>query len=277
MEMREFGPDRVRLPLLGLGCSRLGSLGNTTTPREMRNTLALALDLGVTLFDTADIYGQGDSERELGRLIKANPGRAFVVTKVGYHFSLKMRLIRPLKPILKPLLARSTASRSAVVARRSGEMGSDFSPDHIRRGVDASLRRLGQTTLDGLLLHDPSPEIAGAPETADTLAALKRAGKVRYFGVSCTNLATLRAAIGIPGLTLTQVSLAVLNEAAAAGLTEAMRAKQIGVLVREVLTQQSNLTPGAAVAETAKRQDLTSMIVGTTKSAHLQELVRGLG
>ena len=69
MMQREFGADGTALPVLGLGCSRIGSLGNPAPMRDMRALLERALELGVNLFDTADIYGQGDSEREIGRLL----------------------------------------------------------------------------------------------------------------------------------------------------------------------------------------------------------------
>src|ERR1700754_2140628 len=82
MIRREFGKNGATLPVLGLGCSRIGSLGNPSPMHEIRALLERSLDLGVNLFDTADIYGQGDSEREIGRLLAGRRDRAFVVTKV---------------------------------------------------------------------------------------------------------------------------------------------------------------------------------------------------
>jgi aryl-alcohol dehydrogenase-like predicted oxidoreductase len=77
---------------IGFGCGRIGSLGNPASPAQSQRLIELALDLGITLFDTANIYGQGDSERILGRALRGKRDRAFVVTKVGQHFSAKMRL-----------------------------------------------------------------------------------------------------------------------------------------------------------------------------------------
>ena len=96
--------------------------------RDIRALLERSLDLGVNLLDTADIYGQGDSEREIGRLLAGRRDRAFVVTKVGKRFSRKMRLMRPLKPLLKPLLARVKSAKGAVVGQRDANLATDFSP-----------------------------------------------------------------------------------------------------------------------------------------------------
>ncbi len=89
---------------LGLGCSQVGSFGNPASLAQSRALIRQALDLGVNHFDTADIYGQGDSERAIGQAIQGRRGEAFVVTKFGKRFSAKMRLLRPLKPLIKPLL-----------------------------------------------------------------------------------------------------------------------------------------------------------------------------
>ena len=155
MMQREFGADKTAWPVLGLGCSRIGSLGNPVPMRDIRALLERSLDLGVNLLDTADIYGQGDSEREIGRLLAGRRDRAFVVTKVGKLFSRKMRLMRPLKPLLKPLLARVKSAKGAVVGQRDANLATDFSPEHITAAAEDSLRRLGFDSVDALLLHSP--------------------------------------------------------------------------------------------------------------------------
>src|SRR5688500_14762754 len=136
MMQREFGADKTAWPVLGLGCSRIGSLGNPVPMRDIRALLERSLDLGVNLLDTADIYGQGDSEREIGRLLAGRRDRAFVVTKVGKLFSRKMRLMRPLKPLLKPLLAKVRSAKGAVVGQRDANLATDFSPEHITAAAE---------------------------------------------------------------------------------------------------------------------------------------------
>jgi aryl-alcohol dehydrogenase-like predicted oxidoreductase len=69
--------------VLGIGCSRVGSISNHVPVREIEATLEAAVQAGVNLFDTADIYGQGDSERTLARLLRRHREHMFVITKVG--------------------------------------------------------------------------------------------------------------------------------------------------------------------------------------------------
>src|ERR1700730_5297768 len=101
MRIRSFGPHAEPLSVLGLGCSRIGSFSNPTPLEQIQRTLERALDLGITVFDTADVYGQGDSERVLGRFLKSRRDRAFVISKVGKTISAKMRMMRPFKPFLR--------------------------------------------------------------------------------------------------------------------------------------------------------------------------------
>ena len=81
MEKRSFG-GRASVSVLGVGCSRVGSINNPVPTREIEATFEAAIAAGVNLFDTADIYGQGDSERTLGRLLARYHDRMFVTTKV---------------------------------------------------------------------------------------------------------------------------------------------------------------------------------------------------
>jgi aryl-alcohol dehydrogenase-like predicted oxidoreductase len=273
MQNRAFGPDGTRLPLLGLGCSRIGSFNNKVPMPEIRRTLERAMELGVTLFDTADVYGQGDSEREIGKFLAGRREKAFVVTKVGKLFSTKMRLMRPFKPILKPLLARSKGGREAVTGRRDANMATDFSPRHIIAAVDSSLKRLRFEHVDGLLLHSPPAEAAGSLAAGETMAALKRAGKVRHFGISCDDMASLEAALGVPGVDLLELPLDVIDAAEASGLSKAIAQRSIGVLAREVIRFQPTLAPSDAVARAAGREGVTSVILGTSRIPHLEEAV----
>jgi aryl-alcohol dehydrogenase-like predicted oxidoreductase len=275
MIQREFGADGAILPVLGLGCSRIGSLGNPAPMREMRALLERALDLGVNLFDTADIYGQGDSEREIGRLLAGRRDHAFVVTKVGKRFSRKMRLMRPLKPLLKPLLARAKSAKSAVVGRRDANLAIDFSPEHVTTAAEASLRRLGFDSVDALLLHSP-PAAEIDPVVGDALAALKKAGKVRHFGISCDDLSALIAALDIPGVELLELPLDVIDAAIETGLSEKIAQRSIGVLAREVVRMQPGIPAAKALQKAASRACVTSVVLGTSSIRHLEEAVAAL-
>lgn len=273
MMRREFGTEGADLPVLGLGCSRIGSLGNPVPARDMRALLERSLDLGVNLLDTADIYGQGDSEREIGRLLAGRRDRAFVVTKVGKRFSRKMRLLRPLKPLLKPLLAGR--ARTAIVGRRDANLAHDFAPARIISATEGSLRRLRFDAVDALLLHSPPASEIGAA-AGGALAALKKAGKVRHFGISCDDLPALRAALEIPGLELLELPLDVIDQAIETQLSDTIRRRSIGVLAREVIRLQPGVAPATALQQAASRACVSSVVLGTSSVRHLEEAAAAL-
>jgi aryl-alcohol dehydrogenase-like predicted oxidoreductase len=260
---------------LGLGCSQVGSLGNPATPAQLRGLMRQAFDLGVTVFDTADIYGQGDSEREIGKALRDVRDRVFVITKFGKRFSPAMRVMRPFKPVLKPLLAARGAG-AAVKARRDRVMRENFSPDWLRRALEASLRRLRFDQVDAVLLHSPPLEVFGDPGVAELFAALKTEGKLAHFGASCDDWADLEAALAIPGLTVLQLPLDVIDRAVETGLAASFAERGIAVFAREVIRLQPDLTPVAAVTAAAARQGVACVIAGTSRPAHLDQLAQAL-
>ena len=145
MHTRRIGS--LEVSVVGLGCNNFGGRLD-----EQRSAAVVhgALDAGVTLFDTADIYGGTLSEEFLGRALGARRDEVVVATKFGM----------------------------AVDAERRGAK-----PDYVRRALDDSLRRLGTDRVDLYQLHQPDPDTP----MADTLAALDecvRAGKVREIGCS---------------------------------------------------------------------------------------------
>src|SRR5258707_11544878 len=109
---RPIGSTGMQASILGLGCSRLGSIfgGDDTATRTL---FAAARDTGVTFFDTADIYGQGDSERLIGRLLPRT-GDIVVATKIGQRWPLALRSIRFLKTPLGPVLRSVPRARHTV-------------------------------------------------------------------------------------------------------------------------------------------------------------------
>src|SRR5258708_18381462 len=127
-------------PRLGLGCSRIGSFNS---PYSIADSIALirrACELGVTLFDTANIYGQGDSESAIGRALHGHRDEAVVVTKAGNAFSARMALMRPLKPLLRPLMR---ARRGAfITAARQGPLPQDWRPRALIPALDSPLSPL---------------------------------------------------------------------------------------------------------------------------------------
>ncbi|MGV9410143.1 aldo/keto reductase [Nocardia sp. NPDC003693] len=165
--------DTQLLPTTALGDTRVGAQGygamgisefyGPTDAAEARATLERALELGVTLFDTADIYGSGHNEEFLSDFVRANRERITLATKFG--------IVRK---------ADDPAYR-----------GVDNSPDYIRRAVDASLRRLGIDVIDLYYMHRKQDGVPVA-DTVGVLAELVAAGKVRQLGLSEVTGAELR-------------------------------------------------------------------------------------
>jgi len=264
-----------KLSPIALGCGRIGSFNNPASVAETRRLLRAALDLGISVFDTADVYGQGDSERELGRLLSRQSNAAFVLTKVGKRFSTTMRLLRPLKPLLKPLLPQRM--RTEVTSQRERQMSADFSPQYVIQAVEGSLRRLRTDALDGLALHSPPAAAIKSPEIGETLRTLHRSGKVKSFGVSCDDLATLHASLMIPGLSLLELPYDILSQISGSELQKQLVEKKIRVFAREVISLQSAIDPAQAIRRAAQMSFVTTVIVGTTRLANLRSAIAAAG
>ena len=150
MELRNVGKSGLRVSAVGLGCN---NFGRALDLESARNVVHRALDLGITLFDTADIYGnQGGSEEQLGEVLGARRKDIVLATKFGMPMSE----------------TRTGASRR-----------------YIMQAVEDSLRRLKTDWIDLYQLHQPDP-LTPIEETLRALHDLVRAGKVRYIG--CSNL-----------------------------------------------------------------------------------------
>ena len=276
MQYRAFGGG-VKVSVLGMGCGRIGSVTNTVSTTEIEATLEAAVEAGVTLFDTADIYGQGDSERTLRSLIARHHGRLFVVTKVGFVHGRLAGAIRFAKPLLRSVLRPQPATRSAFLQARAQTMSQNFSPQYLRAAVDRSRGRLGVDCLDALMLHNPSREILMSPETHEFLAELVRWQSVSHVGISATSFEEVEAALSIPAVTMLQVSSVVASALMRAPLTGLLRERDIGLFVREILrapeVSQSADRPAKAFSAALAPPLVTSAIVGMSSRAHLDDFL----
>jgi aryl-alcohol dehydrogenase-like predicted oxidoreductase len=276
MKFNEFGPERERLSALGLGCSKIGSFNNAASHADIWRTLDRAMELGVNVFDTADVYGQGDSERTLGRFLRGRRQKAFVVSKVGKRFSLKMRLARPLKPLLRPLIRQSAAARSTIVERRNDNIATDFKPAYLAKAVEGSLKRLRFESLDALLLHSPHASDLIDRDLEPMLGRLKRDGKIRHYGVSCDDMPSLTKALELDALTLLELPLDLIESARLTSAWSAISARRIGVIAREVIRFRPTQSPAVAVSEVLRSGDITCVVAGTSQARHLTELATGV-
>ena len=151
MEIRNLGTSNLRVSLVGLGCNNFGV---RTDFEAARKVVQKALDLGITLFDTADIYGKGTSETFLGEILRGRRDEIVLATKFGMPMDEARGLVG--------------ASRGYIMA-----------------AAEASLKRLQTNYIDLYQLHRPDPLIP-VEETLRALDDLIQQGKVRYIG--CSNL-----------------------------------------------------------------------------------------
>jgi pyridoxine 4-dehydrogenase len=263
------------LPPLGLGCARIGSFNNPDTLKDSIALIHAAMAMGVTLLDTANIYGQGDSERAIGRAVRHARDTAFIVTKGGMGFSPKMRLMRPFKPILRRLLARGEMN-NAVTAQRAGAMRTDWSAAALVASLDGSLARLRTDRVDAFLLHSPSAEILARPDPVEALARIRASGRAALVGVACDDLAGLDAAVAIEPVEILELPWDVLAAIADGPRAAAIAARGIAVIAREVLRFQPGVDPVRAVAAAHAMPIVSSTLIGSRRIDRVRAIVDGI-
>ncbi|WP_224282493.1 aldo/keto reductase [Streptomyces sp. LS1784] len=164
----ELGTGGPLVGVQGLGCMGMSEFYGPTDTDEALATLDAALEAGVTLFDTADMYGSGHNEELIGPFVRANRDKVVIATKFA--------------------IVRSEEDGSV--------RGISNDPAYIRTAVDASLRRLGVDEIDLYYMHRRDPAVPLA-DSVGAMAELVQAGKVRHLGLSEVTGAELREAHAI--------------------------------------------------------------------------------
>ncbi|WP_431045593.1 aldo/keto reductase [Streptomyces sp. P1-3] len=164
MEQRRLGRGGPLVSAIGLGCMGMSEFYGPTDEGEAVATIHRALDTGVTLFDTADMYGPYTNEEFVGRALAGRRHQVFLASKFG--------VVRGTDP---------------------GARRVDSSPQYAKRACEASLRRLDVDHLDLYYLHRRNPDVP-IEETVGAMAELVAEGKVRHLGLSEVNARTLRRA-----------------------------------------------------------------------------------
>ena len=233
IRIRRFGETDLLTSEFGLGCARIGGIFKRE-PSVFLRILTGALDAGITFFDTADMYSQGESESLIGRALHGRRNEIVIATKAGYVLPSQRRLVARLKPLMRPIVGALRLSRRHLPGAVRGALSQDFSPEHLRKALEGSLRRLRTDRIDLFQLHSPPIEVVEPALWVETMEAFKREGKIRYYGVSCDAAKATIAALGHDGLSSIQVPLSLLEREALPALPIA-KAKGVGVIVRESL------------------------------------------
>lgn len=163
MKMRTLGRSGPEVSAIGLGCMGMAAFyGQASDEGQATAVIHRALDLGLTFFDTAEMYGPHTNEIQVGKALKGRRDEAFVATKFGIGYN---------------------ADRTKLTV--------DGSPANVRRAIEGSLKRLGMDHVDLYYLHRVDPDTP-IEETVGAMGELVKEGKVRFLGLSEAAPATLR-------------------------------------------------------------------------------------
>jgi aryl-alcohol dehydrogenase-like predicted oxidoreductase len=182
MQYRTLGASGLEVSALGLGCMGMSfSYGPPADEQEMIALIRAAVDRGVTLFDTAEVYGPFINEELLGRALAPVRDRAVIATKFGF---------------------RLTGAADDPTGARAWD-GLDSRPEHIKEVADASMGRLQVDVIDLLYQHRVDPDVP-IEEVAGAVKDLIDEGKVRHFGLCEVDADTIRRAHAVQPLTAVQ-------------------------------------------------------------------------
>jgi len=234
MKLRAFGNTDLKVSEFGLGCARIGGIFQGDTQGFLR-LLAAAADSGINFYDTADMYSQGESEVLLGKAFRKQRSRVIIASKAGYCLPSRRRFAARLKPILRPVIRALKLRRDRLPSGSRGVLTQDFSPNYLRSAVEASLKRLRTDYLDLLQLHSVPLEVVQNGEWEPALQDLKRAGKIRYYGLSVDALDAGLSGLGHPGVSAFQCVLNLLEQGSAQELIPRARQQNVAIIARECL------------------------------------------
>jgi aryl-alcohol dehydrogenase-like predicted oxidoreductase len=199
MQSRRLGKTGWDVSEIGFGAWAIGGEWGETDEEESMAALHAAVDAGVTFFDTADVYGDGRSERLLGRLLRERDERLVVATKFG---------------------------------RRVEQDPALFTYENLRAWLERSRENLGVEAVDLVQLHSPPWETYYLPEVHEACSRLVQEGLVRAYGVSVEKVEEGLKAIEYDGVATIQLIFNLLRQRPAELFFEQARRRDVGVIVR---------------------------------------------
>lgn len=237
MNYRVFGSTGIKVSEIGMGCSSLGGGLYHGNRREALATLQAAFDAGISFYDTADNYSQGESERLIGEAFRDKRKNVVIATKGGAVFSPVGRVGLRIKPLLRPLKALLKPAQRQLHQLRDAHKKYDHSLKRLIPALEGSLKRLRTDYVDIYQLYNPSHESLQAGEVFRTLEALKRSGKIRHAGVSCVTVEDALLCLQHPVVSSVQVTVNLLDREAIPQLLPQASGGGVGVIARVPLAQ----------------------------------------
>jgi aryl-alcohol dehydrogenase-like predicted oxidoreductase len=217
MEYRALGRTGWNVSEVSFGAWAIGSAWGAVDDDESVAALHRSIDLGVNFIDTADVYGDGHSERLVAQVLRDRPGeRIYVATKAG----------RRLNP----------------------HVSAGYNRENLAGFIDRSLKNLGVDCLDLVQLHCPPTEAYYRPDLFGILDDLVAQGKIRYYGVSVEKVEEALKAIEFPGVQTVQIIFNMFRLRPAERFFPEAKARQVGILARVPLA--SGMLTGKMTRET---------------------------
>ena len=217
MKYRELGRTGWAVSEISFGAWGIGGDWGSVDNAESLAALHQALDLGVNLIDTADVYGDGRSERLVAQVLRDRPGeRIYVATKAG--------------------------------RRLSPHVAEGYNWENLTAFVERSLRNLGVDAIDLLQLHCPPTDVYYRPELFGALDDMVAAGKLRYYGVSVEKVEEALKAIAYPNVQTVQIIFNMFRHRPAELLFSEAQRRRVGILARVPLA--SGLLTGKMRSDT---------------------------
>jgi aryl-alcohol dehydrogenase-like predicted oxidoreductase len=200
MKYRELGRTGFNIAEVSFGSWAIGGTWGPVKDDESMAALHKALELGVNFFDTADVYGDGRSERLLGQLRKEHSDKIYITTKAGRR--------------LDPHTAEG------------------YNRKNLSAFIERSLKNLGVDTIDLLQLHCPPTEIYYMPEVFEIMDDFVRGGKIRYYGVSVEKVEEALKAIEYPNVQSVQIIFNMFRHRPSELFFEQAKKRKVGIIAR---------------------------------------------